>query len=366
MDRMDDVARVVLALEAPDVAEEVMHFLDRSGRARVVGTADDARQLGDAVRQLEPDAIVAEPSVAIDGVEGSSLFAVATRESIAALRGAVRAGARGFYLWPAEREGLLDGVASTLAARRRSASRTASVVAVHGARGGVGVTFVASHLAAAFVRRERTCVLVDADPVYADLTQALGAPDDARTLGELSTLGDELSPSHLEEVVWRHQAGFDVVLAPRESSLELPSDLLLRVVDAAATGADVVVAHLPRSLDAGTRAVVASADRLLEVLSLDVLSFRAATRALEAFSPLALEGRVGFVVNRAARNEITPGDVQRVFEMAPLGVVPLDGGVPRAQDHGRLLPPKGRVARAFDRLAERILEEMPTVQELAS
>ena len=58
---MDQVARVVLALEAPEVAEEVMHFLDRSGRARVVATAGDDRQLAEAVRQLEPDAVVAEP-----------------------------------------------------------------------------------------------------------------------------------------------------------------------------------------------------------------------------------------------------------------------------------------------------------------
>ena len=42
---MDDVARVVLALEAPELSEEILHFLDRSGRARVVangqGTAID-------------------------------------------------------------------------------------------------------------------------------------------------------------------------------------------------------------------------------------------------------------------------------------------------------------------------------------
>ena len=30
---MDQVARVILALEAPDVAEEVMHVLDRRARA---------------------------------------------------------------------------------------------------------------------------------------------------------------------------------------------------------------------------------------------------------------------------------------------------------------------------------------------
>jgi hypothetical protein len=47
---MEEVARIVLALETPDVAEEVMHFLDRTGRARVVGTAADAAQLAEAVR----------------------------------------------------------------------------------------------------------------------------------------------------------------------------------------------------------------------------------------------------------------------------------------------------------------------------
>ena len=60
---MDQVARIVLALEAPEVAEEVMHFLDRSGRARVVATAGDDRQLAEAIRQLEPDAVVAEPAM---------------------------------------------------------------------------------------------------------------------------------------------------------------------------------------------------------------------------------------------------------------------------------------------------------------
>ena len=60
---MDDVARVVLALEQHDVAEEVMHFLDRSGHARVVATAADDRQLREAVRQLEPDAVIGQPSL---------------------------------------------------------------------------------------------------------------------------------------------------------------------------------------------------------------------------------------------------------------------------------------------------------------
>jgi hypothetical protein len=104
---MQEVARVVVALEANEVAEEVMHFLDRSGTARVVATAADDRQLIEAVRQLDPDAVVAQPSlVEPAAVRGPAVLALDTRESVSALRAAIRVGARGFYLWPGERDAL--------------------------------------------------------------------------------------------------------------------------------------------------------------------------------------------------------------------------------------------------------------------
>ena len=111
---MVEVARVVLALEAQDVAEEVMQFLDRTGRARVVGTAQDASQLADAVRQLEPDAVVAAPTLAParGSLNGTALLALDTTQSVGALRRAIRSGASGFYLWPAEREELASAAAA--------------------------------------------------------------------------------------------------------------------------------------------------------------------------------------------------------------------------------------------------------------
>src|SRR5687768_15652102 len=99
-DAVDQVARIVLALEAPEVAEEVMHFLDRSGRARVVATAGDGRQLAEAVRQLEPDAIVAEPTMLGERMGAGVVLALDTRESVTSLRAAIAAGAAGYFLWP--------------------------------------------------------------------------------------------------------------------------------------------------------------------------------------------------------------------------------------------------------------------------
>jgi DNA-binding NarL/FixJ family response regulator len=154
---MDDVTRVVLGLEEPGVAEEVMHFLDRGGRARVVATASDERQLAEAVRQLEPDAIVASPGLArlAGSISGGVLLALDTAESVRSLRGAIRAGARGFYVWPSEREELAGATARALPSADRVAGKRGLVLAVYGPRGGSGTTFLATHLAAGGAGRGR-------------------------------------------------------------------------------------------------------------------------------------------------------------------------------------------------------------------
>ena len=355
---MQQVARVVLALEADDVAEEVMHFLDRTGSARVVGTAADDRQLIEAVRQLEPDAIVAQPTlVGPTAVRGPTVLALDTRESIASLRAAIRAGASGFYLWPGERDELAGAAAATVPTMHADEKR-ATIVAVHGARGGVGTTFVATHLAQALAKREVDCVLLDADPTYGDVAAATGMPDDdMHTIADLIPISHELTPTHLDDALWTHPAGFRVLAPPvaERASLVTRADLAA-IVRVAGGSCDVVVISLPREIGDLALASFEAADHVLEVLALDVLSFRAATRALEVIAPLGIGAQIGFVVNRAGRSEITPGDVERVFGSAPLAVVPADRAVPRAQDRGRLVPPKGRVGRALATLAERLLE----------
>jgi Flp pilus assembly CpaE family ATPase len=359
---VDQVARVVLALEAPEVAEEVMHFLDRSGRARVVATAGDDRQLAEAVRQLEPDAVVAAPAL-LGGPDGAApVLALDTRESVSSLRTAIRAGAAGYFLWPKEREELL-GAAAGAVRRAATAGRRGTVIAVHGGRGGAGTTFVATHLAAALARRG-SAILIDADPVFGDVAQALGGPvgDDAEpvhTFADAAALGEDLGPQQLQGALWRHDSGVDVLLPPApEEATRLGAAELRLVVDAAAALGEVVI-HLPRALDPMTLAGAELSDRLVEVLLLDVASFRASSRALEAFAPLHLEGRIGFVVNRAARSEITPDDVQRVFGEPALAVLPVDRVVGSARKAGRLAPQRSRTARRFDRLAASLLDGSP-------
>jgi pilus assembly protein CpaE len=356
---MEEVARVVLALEQAEIAEEVLHFLDRSGVARVVGTASDERQVLEAIRQLEPDVLVAAPSLvpARRDLDGCALLALDTTQSVTTLRRAIRSGATGFYLWPAEREALAEATARIGPPVQHTVDERAPVLAVYGPRGGAGTTFVATHLAAALARHGRRCVLVDLDVVFADATAAIGVPADepVKTVSDLVPLGEEVAPRHVEDVLWRHPSGFGVLLAPGDElgAIEVRGRHFRAVVAAARQTCDVIVLHVPRGLDEVARTGLEIADRVVLVLGLDVLSFRDAKRAIAVAD---LEDRCSFVVNRARRAEVTPADVERVFGTQALAVIPSDRAAAAAQDGGRLLPMRGRVGRSIDRLARRVME----------
>jgi Flp pilus assembly CpaE family ATPase len=168
-----------------------------------------------------------------------------------------------------------------------------------------------------------------------------------RTIADLAPVAEELTWNFMEDVLWR-----GALLAPPVESLETVSDaLVLSAIDVAAASRDVVIVHTPRGLDEHTRRCLEHADRVLEVLTLDVFSFRASSRAVEILAPLGLGDTLSFVVNRAGRSELAPSDVRRVFGSDPVAVVPFDPGAVRAQDHGQLLPARGRVGRSFGRLA---------------
>jgi pilus assembly protein CpaE len=354
---MDNVARIVLALEAPQVAEEVLHYLDRSGLARVVATASDDRQLADAVRQTEPDLVVAQPSLASAARGSAAVVALDGRETVGGLRAALDAGARGFFVWPDDRERLLGTVARSNGARGATGPR-GSVVAVRGARGGAGATFVATHLAAAIARSGSSCLLVDGDLVSDDIRSSVGAPlEGLHTVGDLLPVAGGLQPAHVKDAAWAHPAGFGV-LPSADPDVRVTGDDFAGVIGTGACAVDAVVVHLSKSVDDAAAAAMRVADHVVHVLTLDTVSFRAVDRVLDALAPLGLSGRSGFVVNRAARSGIAPADVRRVFGVDALAVLPVDRGIERAQARGALLPARGRMGRAFDRLAARVRRDV--------
>jgi Flp pilus assembly CpaE family ATPase len=258
-------------------------------------------------------------------------------------------------VWPEEREDLIAAARRTAATAGEGANGLARVVAVFGSRGGAGATFIATHVAAAFARRGRDCVLVDIDPAFDDVGAALSVPADepVPTIEDLVATSDEPVGGHHRP--WTHPAGFRVIpgaVEPGRGALD-PADVVA-AVDSVARASQVVVCHVPRAVTELTRAVLARADVVIVVLTLEVASFRAAKRVVEA---LDLDERCRYVVNKATRADVSVADVERVFGRSSLAVIPAAAAVRAAQDRGQLLAPRGRIARAIDRIAVHLLEE---------
>jgi pilus assembly protein CpaE len=355
---------VVLGIEDLALQEEVLHFLDRLPAIRVAGAAADVESLVARVRESGPDATVVSPSLlgSVEALDGhAAVLVVAEKETTGTLRAALGSGARGFYLWPEEREALARDARRAARVVEPAPGTPGRVVAVYGPRGGTGVTFLATNLAAASAARGASTVLVDLDPFFADVTCAIGVPpaSEIATVADLVPVLDELTQDHLDRVLYAHPKGFRALLGPPEPSLAaaLPPEYAARAIDLLRTEGDVVILHLPRALDEACCGGLELADEVLLVVSLDVLSFRAAHRALTYLAGLGLTARCRLVVNRAAPGEVIPDDVERVFGLRPLAILKHDRAIPRSMNRGELVAGRaGQVGRCLSGLARHVVE----------
>jgi Flp pilus assembly CpaE family ATPase len=354
---------VVLGFDDLALQEEVLHFLDRLPRVRVVGVAPEVADLARRVRERRPAAVVASPAIVAGApdLDGASLFVVAPTETTAALRTALRARADGFYLWPEERDGLGRDAERAARPRRAGPLREGRVIAVHAPRGGAGCTFLATNLAAACADRDADTALVDLDGFGADVTAALCLHQDESlaTVADLAPVAGEVTDEHLERVLSTHTRGFCVLPAPRAVTDEVLGPTAVSEVLASLRGRfDVVILHLPRAIGASELAAVEVSDVVLVVVTLDVLGVHAARRALSRLGEAGAEPRCRLVINRAGRGEIVPEDVERALGVPIATTIRRDRAVPRAQNRGQVLAARGTHAgRRVAALTRSILDE---------
>lgn len=361
-------ARAALAVADPVMRGEVLDLLGRQANVEVVGTAADLDGLRSIRADGGIDVVVACPEVLSgggrrrpdrwDGDQEGTLLLVSPGLTVDVLRVAIRVGASGAYAWPQERDEICLAVASEKRRQGVAGSPTAVVAAVLGARGGVGATFLATHLAAVMADRGLRTVLVDMDAGASDVTPALGITpsQELRTVSDLVPVAPEISADHLRQVLYRHPRGFDALLGPSEPPRDepIPAGVFPAVVATAATVSDVVLTLLPKGLDSVARTGTEMADHLLLLTTLNLLSLYGARRAIQG---LGLEGRqekCRVVINRAGRSDVSVADVERVLGLPVVASLPTDGRVARAQDRGEMASPSRRVARELGALAETI------------
>ncbi|MFE5300122.1 CpaE family protein [Streptomyces sp. NPDC056632] len=344
--------RILPAVGDPDAARAVTTLIGQLPDAEPAGPVTDSTQLVDTLARLAAESLDELPEVvlvherigpvpALELVREVALrfpavgvVLITADASPVLFSAAMDSGARGLVTLPLGYEELASRVQAAAqwsagvrrhlgAGAEAPAGPGGTVVTVSGAKGGVGTTVTAVHLALAARASGRTVALVDMDLQGGDIASYLDVQF-RRSLADLAAIND-ITPRVLQDAVYVHETGLSLLLAPGEGERgEEVTDRSARQIVSALRGRhEVVVVDCGTHLDAAGAAAVEMADAALLVTTPDVVAVRAAKRVVRMWDRLQVRKpeETTVLVNRHHRStEIQPALVQKITGTRIAGV----------------------------------------------
>ena len=339
--------RAVIAIADQVIVQELRSRLDQSdAEVEVAFVAESTQEMVSAVLSHRPALVFVHdqlgPSAAMYPVRDLTMrnpslavLVVTTASDADTYNAALDAGARGVLTYPFSVEDLNQRVATALdwssriraaisdnpeaaAARATSGAR---VIAVSGAKGGVGATIIASHLAwdAATAQPNMRVCLVDLDVENGDVPSYLDVSHRV-SLADLSKISEDLTARSVADTVVVHSSGLHLLLAPieiRDTEFITP-EAVRRILAQLRTLYHLVIVDAGSAITTTQAAAVESADVTLQIVTADVPALRAARRQVVAWESLGVAGAdsVRVVVNRFVRQSEIQQDT---IDMLTLG-----------------------------------------------
>jgi pilus assembly protein CpaE len=308
-----DPLSFVVATEQSSLVE----LLEQSGRALVKAVVSEDGQLSPAVARHRPEALLVdlgdEPDGVLDLVERiplpRPLLLVYGPDRKDVMLRAMRLGARE-YVSPGSdaKEELLLALERILRERSPKVAerRCAPLLAVMGAKGGVGATFVACQLAAGLAQRGAEVAMLDGQlrlgdvALYFDLRPRY-------TITSLASASAALDAAYLHTVLASHRCGVRVLAAPErpEEADAISARHLDEVLSILRAENDWVVVDTPRDFDERSVHVLDQASAILLVTSCDVPALNHTRLQLDLLQRLGhARHRVRVVVNRMSKDAL--------------------------------------------------------------
>ena len=334
----------------PGSSKEIKEALEASGRARVLAECDGPDNMHAEIIRLRPSAAVLildadspEKEFSfikklVGGNPGTAIIAAAPNASPALILGSMRAGVNEFLqipVIPEEFETVLKRVAELRVADHNSPGKSARVIAVFSGKGGAGVSFIGTNLAASF---SEPTVLVDLNLQAGDAASFLGL-DPKYSVADFARNRSRLDDSLITSLLTAHSAQLSLVAAPDEAheAEEVKPEDISEILHLLGQKFERIVVDLPHTFDPITIAALDLADDILLTLTLDIPGIRSTKRALKVFDNLGYpRQKVSVVVNRWSKGidvelhkveghlgeqliGFVPNDYRKVMESINLG-----------------------------------------------
>jgi len=374
--------RLLLAIADRDVASSAAALAQEGEGLEVVAVVDEPEEVIRALRRHDVDVVVLHDALGATPVldlarelaqayPETGLVLIASDDSPELLRAAMQAGLRDVVSLPLSLEQLEASVRAAAQWSRTLRERVTGeesaagalggrLIAVAGAKGGVGTTTVALQLALAAIRAMpgRPVCVVDFDLQKGDLRAFLDLPH-RRSVVDLVEVAAEISVRHLQETLYTHNEGFRVLLAPEEGERgeEVDSGVARAVLNAVKARHALTVVDLGAQVSEAGAIGAEIANGVVVVTTPDVVALRGVRRLRDLWRRLEVrdDEDVHIVLNRASRKlEIQPDLARKVVgPTLAQTTIPEDfGAFETAVNTGSPVRVEdGKVRGAFDQLA---------------
>lgn len=257
-----------------------------------------------------------------------------------------------------------DGLELTL-----SETSEAVVLTVASATGGCGKTFFSTNLAALTGRTGKRVLLVDLDLQFGEVAAALQLRSQYSIYDGLygakgAPLPEDALAEHLDELIVRHDLGFDVLTAPRDPSLadHVGARDVERVIEAVIPRYDVVVIDTPPSLNEVVLTALDHSDLVVVMATLDVPSLKNLRVFLDTVTRLKIDdSRLRLVLNKVDSDVgLDVKQVQETFNDRFVGLISQSRAIMRAMNMGTVViesEPRHAVSRELLKAVGDVLPE---------
>lgn len=247
----------------------------------------------------------------------------------------------------------------------RTGEGRGTVVAVLGAKGGVGTSTVALNIASVLAADSRV-ILAELRPSFGTLCHVFRPHRAVRTLENvLHTSPAEIDIRDMEACLWanRSLSGLSVLFAPEKASnhVELNSDRVAETIRSLTMLGDMIVVDLPASLSEANQAALRMADTLAFVVERDALSVDAGKSKLTVLESLGIiPQEAGLVIVNRVPLATPPAlaEIESQLDLSAYAVIPpaadLCAAAYRVHIPVAKLDPQSSIATSLISLARRV------------
>jgi len=328
-----------LIIDDDPAGQRLMEYtLNREGYETIV--ASDGLQGIEKAQTERPDVVILDVMMpGMDGYEvcrqlrsasataGLPILMLTAKAQLSDKVSGFRSGADDYVTKPAEPAEVLARIKALLARTKRATPQTGRVIALLGAKGGVGTTTIAVNLAVTLAERDQQVILAEMRPHLGTVAYQLGLTR-RTTLADLLLLDDlAIDQKALGAALVAHPAGFRVLMSAPEPGRcqEIRPGQVQAIVEGLRSMSSLLLLDLP----GGYSETVAVATKFCDLIALvtepEPLSLACARDVVKLLEKqnIPAEG-VGLLISNRTRSttSVAPVEIATFLNRRVLGSIP--------------------------------------------